>query len=69
MEKPLVLSMNDFRENLAKLINESSIPVGIILDMFKSLIPELQTAAENEYKLALQLYTEASEKDNKENDK
>ena len=30
MEKPLVLSMNDFRESLAKLINESNIPVGII---------------------------------------
>lgn len=66
MDKPLVVAINDFREEIAKLINNSGIPIGIITDILKLLIPALENVAQEEYKVALQEY-QKNIKDNKEN--
>lgn len=56
MEKPLVLAIEDFKKNLSDLINNSTIPLSVVADILASLIPAVQSAAEQQYKVALEEY-------------
>lgn len=56
MEKPLVLAIEDFKKNLSDLVNNSTIPLSVVADILASLIPAVQSAAEQQYKVAWEEY-------------
>ena len=56
MEKPLVLVIEEFKKDLSDLVNNSTIPFSVIADILSSLIPAVQSAAEQQYKVALEEY-------------
>ena len=51
MNKPATLIYNDFRQDLAKLINDSGLPAFIIELVLQNCLHEVKAIRENQYRL------------------
>lgn len=63
MQKPLVVLRQDFITEVVALINkygQSGLPMFAILDILGDVQKEVQTAAQNQYKTALEQYEKES---------
>ena len=63
MQKPIVVARQDFITEIVELINkygQSGLPMFAILDILGDVQKEVQTAAQNQYKTALEQYEKES---------
>ncbi len=56
MEKPLTVAREEFVTNLVNLVNESGLPMFVVLDVLKSAVSEVQEAAKLQYEKEKEAY-------------
>lgn len=61
MEKSIILLVEEFKKNLSDLINTSGLPMFIVCDSIKALIPYLDELARQQYNIELQKYEKSLE--------
>lgn len=61
MERPLSVAREDFVEDLVKLINDSGLPMFVVLDVLKGAEVEVKDAAQRQYEQDKKAYEEAKE--------
>lgn len=63
MEKPLSVVREEFVNNLVELINNSGLPMFIVLDILKAAQEEVKVAAAKQYESEKKAYEESCEKE------
>lgn len=66
MEKPFTVVYEDFRQDLANLINTSGLPVVIIENVLQSYLNEIKSIAKKQYEIEKAQYEKSLMEENKE---
>lgn len=65
--KPIIIAMNDFKQNIVKAINDSQMPMAIVNMLLKDIIMQCDQLEKQELEVTMQQYTkqqtEAEDKD------
>lgn len=65
--KPIIIAMNDFKQNIVKAINESQMPMAIVNMLLKDIIMQCDQLEKQELEVTMQQYnkqqTESEDKD------
>lgn len=65
--KPIIIAMNDFKQNIVKAINDSQMPMAIVNMLLKDIIMQCNQLEKQELEVTMQQYTkqqkEAEDKD------
>ena len=64
MERPLSVAREDFVNELVNLVNNSGLPMFVVLDVLKGALEEVKDAAARQYEQEKKAYEES--KDNEE---
>lgn len=59
MEKSLILLIEEFKQNLLRVIENSGLPMFSMVDSIKTLLPILENKAIEQYNAELQAYNQA----------
>lgn len=68
--KPIIIAMNDFKQNIVKAINESQMPMAIVNMLLKDIIMQCDQLEKQELEVTMQQYNKQqteSEEDTDEN--
>lgn len=71
IQKPIMIEMNEFKESIARLINESAMPMAIVNMILREVLVQCTEIESQQYKTAAQQYSTALgnvNKDDKENE-
>ena len=63
------ISINNLRNNIAKAINESDLPMGVVLYVLKDILEEVKTEANRQLISEIAAEKETKEKEEKERSK
>lgn len=55
--KPIIIAMNDFKQNIVKAINESQMPMAIVNMLLKDIIMQCDQLEKQELEVTMQQYT------------
>lgn len=66
MEKPLSVAREDFVNELVELINNSGLPMFVVLDVLKGATEEVKDAAARQYEQEKMEYEKSKEEESKE---
>lgn len=66
MEKPLSVVREEFVDKLVSLINNSGVPMFVVLDVLKGAVEEVRDAARREYDEDLRKYEKSQEEKNED---
>lgn len=58
IEKPMILKLKEFEDNIIQLINESNIPSFILKNTIEKILNQLQIIEQQELENAIKLYNE-----------
>jgi len=65
--KPIIIAMNDFKQNIVKAINDSQMPMAIVNMLLKDIIMQCDQLEKQELEVTMQQYnkqqTESEAKD------
>lgn len=65
--KPIIIAMNDFKQNIVKVINDSQMPMAIVNMLLKDIIMQCDQLEKQELEVTMQQYnkqqTESEAKD------
>lgn len=65
--KPIIIAMNDFKQNIVKAINDSQMPMAIVNILLKDIIMQCDQLEKQELEVTMQQYnkqqTESEAKD------
>lgn len=65
--KPIIIAMNDFKQNIVKAINDSQMPMAIVNMLLKDIIMQCDQLEKQELEVTMQQYnkqqTESEDKD------
>ena len=56
--KPIMITMNEFKESIVNTINESQMPMAIVNLLLKDIILQCNEIEKQQYKTAVQQYTQ-----------
>lgn len=59
IQKPIMIEMNEFKESLARLINDSAMPMAIVNMILREVLVQCTEIESQQYKAAAQQYSEA----------
>lgn len=65
--KPIIIAMNDFKQDIVTVINESQMPIAIVNMLLKDIIIQCDQLEKQELESAIKEY-KATEKNNNDND-
>lgn len=68
--KPIIIAMNDFKQNIVKAINDAQMPMAIVNMLLKDIIMQCDQLEKQELEVAMQQYNKQqteSEEDTDEN--
>ena len=68
MNKPITVAREEFMSGLIHFINEASMPAFVVKDVFRELLPQLETNAQKEYDADLQQYATALQEEQSKTD-
>lgn len=66
MERPLSVAREDFVNSLVELVNNSGLPMFVVLDVLKSATEEVKDAAARQYEQEKMEYEKSKEEESKE---
>ena len=66
MEKPLSVAREDFVNELVELINNSGLPMFVVLDVLKGATEEVNDAAARQYEQEKMEYEKSKEEESKD---
>ena len=64
MEKPLSVSREEFVDGLVNLVNNSNLPMFVVLDVLKGAVEEVKDAAARQYEQDRLAYEKSKEESN-----
>lgn len=68
--KPIIIAMNDFKQNIVKAINDAQMPMAIVNMLLKDIIMQCDQLEKQEFEVTMQQYNKQqteSEEDTDEN--
>lgn len=65
--KPIIIAMNDFKQDIVTVINESQMPIAIVNMLLKDIIIQCDQLEKQELESAIKEY-KATENNNNDND-
>lgn len=68
--KPIIIAMNDFKQNIVKAINDAQMPIAIVNMLLKDIIMQCDQLEKQELEVTMQQYNKQqteSEEDTDEN--
>lgn len=67
--KPIIIAMNDFKQNIVKAINDSQMPMAIVNMLLKDIIMQCDQLEKQELEVTMQQYNkqQAESEDKDEN--
>ena len=65
--KPIIIAMNDFKQDIVTVINESQMPIAIVNMLLKDIIIQCNQLEKQELESAIKEY-KATENNNNDND-
>lgn len=65
--KPIIIAMNDFKQDIVTVINESQMPIAIVNMLLKDIIIQCYQLEKQELESAIKEY-KATENNNNDND-
>lgn len=68
MEKPITVAREDFVNDLVSLINNSQLPMFVVLDVLRSTTDEVREAAKRQYEVEKEKYKKSLEENKEESE-